>query len=91
VPLVYKRTVIEDCAYRADLDVDNCVLVEIKAVETLEAIHFRQMTTYLRLMDYRIGLLMNFGASVMKDGIHRVVNKFPRGEVSSQRDRSRTS
>lgn len=76
VPLVYRHTVLE-CVYRVDLDVDACVLVEVKAVEALEAIHFRQITTYLRLADYRVGLLMNFGTTLMKDGIHRVVNKFP--------------
>jgi GxxExxY protein len=77
IRLVYKRVDLE-CAYRVDLEIDNCVLVEIKAVENLDPIHFRQLTTYLRLGDYRVGLLMNFGSVVMKDGIHRVVNGFPR-------------
>jgi GxxExxY protein len=78
IPVVYKRTVLE-CAYRVDLDIDNCLLVEVKAVEALDAIHFRQMTTYLRLVDYRVGLLMNFGTTMMKEGIHRIVNNFPHG------------
>jgi GxxExxY protein len=77
IPLIYKDAIV-DCAYRADIDVDGCVLVEVKAVDSIAPIHLRQMTTYLRLADYRIGLLMNFGASVMKEGIYRVVNGFPR-------------
>lgn len=77
IPLIYKEAII-DCAYRVDLDVDNSVLVEVEAVDTIAPIHLRQMTTYLRLADYRIGLLMNFGADVMKNGIYRVVNGFPR-------------
>jgi GxxExxY protein len=78
ISLIYKQKLL-DCTYRVDLDIDNCLLVEVNALESLDAIHFRQMTTYLRLTDYRVGLLMNFGSLLMKDGIHRIVNKFPRG------------
>jgi GxxExxY protein len=77
IPLIYKDAII-DCAYRADLDVESSVLVEVKALDTIASIHLRQVATYLRLADYRVGLLMNFGASVMKDGIYRLVNGFPR-------------
>ena len=56
---------------------NDCVLVEIKALEAIAAIHLRQMTTYLKVGNYRVGLLLNFGTSTMKDGIHRVVNNFP--------------
>ena len=77
IPLIYKDAVI-DCAYRIDLGVDGSVLVEVKAVDTVAPIHLRQLMTYLRLADYRVGLLMNFGADVMKNGIYRVVNGFPR-------------
>jgi GxxExxY protein len=76
LPLVYGALRI-DCAYRADLVVDERVLVEVKAVETLAPIHSRQVYTYLRLGDYRVGLLLNFGAPVMKQGISRIVNGFP--------------
>lgn len=56
---------------------EGCVLVEVKALETLLPIHRRQLWTYLRLGDYRVGLLLNFGAMTMKEGIVRMVNKFP--------------
>jgi iron complex transport system substrate-binding protein len=59
------------------LIVEGVVLVEVKAVEVLAAVHTRQLHTYLKLSDCRVGLLLNFGAPIMKDGIKRVVNKFP--------------
>jgi GxxExxY protein len=65
------------CAFRADIIVNRCVLVELKAVEQVAPVHLRQLSTYLKLADYRVGLLLNFGASTLKDGIHRRVNRFP--------------
>ena len=76
LPLEY-RGVRVDCAYRADLIVENAVLVEIKAVDVLTPTHSRQLRTYLRLAGCRVGLLLNFGAPTMKTGIKRVVNGFP--------------
>ena len=76
VPLVYKGVRL-DAAYRADLIVDQAVLVEVKALDTLAPVHARQLQTYLRLTDLRVGLLLNFGAPVMKAGIKRIVNRFP--------------
>jgi GxxExxY protein len=76
IPLVYKGLSI-DCAYRADLIVEGHVLVEVKAVETFAPIHSQQLYTYLRLGNYPVGLLLNFGAPMMKDGIKRIVNHFP--------------
>jgi len=76
IPLRYQRVEIA-CAYRADLVINSCVLVEVKAVESVAAIHLRQVATYLKLGDYRVGLLLNFGTERMKDGIRRVVNAFP--------------
>lgn len=76
LPLVYDGLTLEN-AYRADVLVESCVLVEVKALETLLPIHRRQLSTYLRLGDYRVGLLLNFGARTMKEGIVRIVNKFP--------------
>jgi GxxExxY protein len=64
-------------AYYPDLIVSKSVIVEVKAIETLAPIHYRQMTTYLRLADLRVGLLLNFGDQTMKAGTHRVVNRFP--------------
>jgi iron complex transport system substrate-binding protein len=66
------------CAFRADIVVNRCVLVELKAVEQVAPVHLRQLTTYLKLADYRVGLLLNFGAALLRDGgIHRRVNRFP--------------
>jgi len=57
--------------------VDDLVLVEVKALETVLPAHRRQINTYIRLGDYRVGLLLNFGAAMMKQGIERIVNRFP--------------
>ncbi len=65
----------KDCL-RIDLSVESLVIVEIKSVERLHPMHSKQLLTYLRLSNLPIGLLMNFGAATMKDGLHRVVNKF---------------
>ncbi len=89
IRLIYKEVIVS-CAYKADLDVENCVLVEVKAVDAVAAIHLRQVSTYIRLANYRVGLLLNFGAAVMKNGIHRVVNNFPKSEAP-QRTRSSSS
>jgi iron complex transport system substrate-binding protein len=61
--------------FRVDLIVKNCVIVELKSVEELSRVHSKQVLTYLRLLDYRLGLLINFGAPVIKDGIRRIVNR----------------
>jgi len=76
IQLLYRGVTIE-CAYRADLVVENVVLVEVKALETLAGIHTQQLYTYLRLGRYPVGLLLNFGAPTMRAGIKRVVNRFP--------------
>jgi len=76
IPLVYESLKV-DCAYRADLVVDGSVLVEVKAVEAIAPIHIQQVYTYLRLGDYPVGLLLNFGAKTMTAGIKRIVNRFP--------------
>ena len=64
-----------DEGFRADLIVENCVIVELKSVEELSRVHSKQLLTYLRLLDYRLGLLINFGAPVIKEGIRRIVNR----------------
>ena len=61
---------------RLDLLVEDSVIVEIKAVETLASVSRSQLLTYLRLSDKPLGLLINFGEKLVKDGIHRVVNNF---------------
>ena len=65
-------------AFRADLLVEERVIVEVKSVEHVAPVHPKQLLTYLRLTNLRVGLLLNFGAEIMKDGIDRVVNNYNR-------------
>lgn len=65
-----------DEGFRVDLLVDDQVVVELKSVEELAPVHAKQVLTYIRLMDLRVGLLINFGAPLMKDGIRRIVNRY---------------
>ena len=67
-------------AFRVDLLVEKSVVVEVKSVENLAPFHKKKVLTYLRLMDLRVGLLLNFGAAVLKDGIHRIVNNLDPSE-----------
>jgi len=69
--------VVFDVGFRADLLVDDLVIVELKSVEHLLPVHKKQVITYLRLADKRLGLLINFGAYRIKDGITRLVNGLP--------------
>lgn len=63
--------------FRADLLVEERVIVEIKSVEKLAPVHSKQLLTYLRLMKLPVGLLINFGATTLKEGLHRIVNNLP--------------
>jgi GxxExxY protein len=63
-----------DVGFRADLIVEELVIVELKSVESIAPVHKKQLLTYLRLADKRLGLLINFGVELIKDGITRVVN-----------------
>jgi GxxExxY protein len=67
-------TVRLDEGFRADLVVEQKLVIELKAVERTAPVHSRQLLTYLRLMDKRLGLLINFGERLIRDGIHRVAN-----------------
>ena len=73
-PVIYQELKL-DHGYRIDLLVDNKVVIELKAVETLTEVHFAQVLTYLRLGNYPLGLLMNFNSLVLTRGIRRIVNK----------------
>ena len=75
VPLEYKGVPLGD-GFRLDLLVEDRLLLEIKAVDTLLPIHEAQLLTYLRLTARRFGLLMNFNEKTLKDGIRRVVNGY---------------
>ena len=73
VSVVYEGIRFEE-GFRADLIVENEVIVELKSVEAVAPVHKKQLLTYLRLADKRLGLLINFGAALIKEGITRVVN-----------------
>ena len=75
LPLNYKGLHLY-CSYRADLLVENTVLVELKAIEQLLPIHSAQLLTYLRACNKPVGLLINFNVIVLKDGIKRIVHDF---------------
>jgi GxxExxY protein len=75
IPIVY-RGVRLDAGYRLDLLVDDAVVVEVKAVSKLLPVHEAQLLSYLRLGDYRLGLLINFHVPALVDGIRRRVNRF---------------
>lgn len=63
-------------AFRADLVIDDRLVVEIKSVERINAAHAKQVLTYLRLMKLPVGLLLNFSGETMKEGIRRLVNSY---------------
>lgn len=65
-----------DGAFRIDLLVNTCLVVEIKSVERLSGVHSNQLLTYLRLMQQPLGLLINFGGETLKEGLRRVANNY---------------
>jgi len=72
IPVVYKEIKL-DCGYRADLLVENEVVVELKAQDVILPVHEAQILTYLRLANKKIGLLINFNVTVLKNGIMRFI------------------
>jgi GxxExxY protein len=75
IPVVWDDVKLE-VGFRADLVVEGSVVVELKSLEAVARVHKKVLLTYLRLADKRVGLLINFGAEWLKDGIFRVVNDF---------------
>ena len=71
LPIFYKDVML-DCGYRLDLVVEDQVIVEIKSVGELAPIHEAQLLSYLKLSDYKIGLLINFNVKILKEGIRRL-------------------
>ena len=65
-----------EAAFRIDLIVDGRLIVEVKSVERLSALHGKQLLTYLRLMKQPVGLLINFGGETLKEGVRRIVNDY---------------
>jgi len=74
IPIVYEDVRLE-VGFRADLIVEDKVIIELKSVEAVVPVHKKQLLTYLRLTDKRLGLLINFGENLIKDGISRVANR----------------
>jgi len=73
LPLTWRNLVVDE-GYRADLVVETKLVIELKSVETLIPVHQKQLLTYLKVGNYKLGLLINFGAALLKDGLERVVN-----------------
>jgi GxxExxY protein len=76
LPVVYESVSFDE-GYRADMIVEDKVILELKSVEEVAPVHKKQFLTYLRLADKRLGLLVNFGDALIKQGISRVVNGLP--------------
>jgi GxxExxY protein len=76
VPVVYESVRL-DTGFRADLIVEDSVIVELKSLEKVAPVHRKQLMTYLKLAGKRLGLLINFGDELIKDGVTRIVNGMP--------------
>lgn len=84
VPIRYQDIVFDE-GFRADLFVNRKVIIELKSVERLQPVHSKQLLTYLRLTGCRLGLLINFGENLMKDGFKRIANGLKFSRFSSRR------
>ncbi|MRX37673.1 GxxExxY protein [Flavobacterium sp. LC2016-23] len=73
LPLIYEEVKL-DIGYRLDIIIENKLILEIKAVDALNEIHFAQLLTYLKLTGCKLGLLINFNVALIKNGIRRIVN-----------------
>jgi len=73
LPVVWKGVKI-DLGFKPDMIIENKVIVELKSVEALLPVHYKQLLTYLKLTDLKLGLLINFNEALLKNGIKRVVN-----------------
>lgn len=73
MPLVFEEVKLE-CGYRIDLLVENSVVIEVKSVEALNDVHLAQTLTYMKLGNYKLGLLINFNVTLLKQGIKRLIN-----------------
>lgn len=75
LPIEYENLLIKD-AYKVDLQIENKLVVEIKSIEHVLPVHFKQVMTYLKLLNLKNGMLLNFKVNQMKEGVHRVFNNF---------------
>lgn len=76
VPIIFQGISFDE-GFRADLIVESKLIIELKSVEHLQPVHSKQLLTYLRLTGCKLGLLINFGENLLKDGIKRVANGMP--------------
>jgi GxxExxY protein len=76
VPVIYEEVALE-VGFRLDLIVEDLVIIELKSVEKVLPVHHKQLLTYLRLKNKRLGLLINFNVTLIKDGIGRIANGMP--------------
>ncbi len=75
IPLIHEEVKLE-VGFRADLVIENKLLVELKSIETLADIHHKQVQTYLKLSKLKLGLLINFNVPYLKEGIKRIINTY---------------
>ena len=75
IPVSYKDVILE-LGFRADIIVENCIIIEIKSVETLHDVHKKQLLTYLKLTDKKLGILVNFNVTTLvdKESLIRIIN-----------------
>ena len=73
LPITYEKLRVKD-AYKIDILLEDKIIIEIKSVEHILPVHYKQLTTYLKLMNLKNGMLLNFKVNLMKEGIHRVFN-----------------
>jgi len=82
IPVEWDGHVIDE-SFRADIILNGKVLLELKSVEKTQPVHRKQTLTYIKLANLRLGLLINFGASLLKDDLHRLVNNLPDSSSSA--------
>ena len=87
VPVIYEGIQIE-LGFRADMIVENKLIIELKSVEKMLPVHSKQLLPYLRMADKKLGLLINFGEVLIKSGIKRVVNNLPEEKDHARPQRS---
>lgn len=75
IPLVHETIKLE-AGFRADVIIERLLLLEFKSVELIADVHYKQVQTYLKLTDLKLGLLINFNTSLLKDGIKRIINTY---------------
>lgn len=76
IPVIWDEIYL-DIGFRSDLVVEDKVIVELKSVETLSKVHSKQILTYLKITNTKLGLLINFNEALIRDGIYRIVNGLP--------------